>query len=339
MFRIRHQFATLVLIAGLAAGCQAIATTGLAFGNRLTLADYDNAAPVPLHSNDLDINTLGSLAYRGGLDLTSQDERFGGLSGLLIISGGKEFLSVSDKGYWVTGALITRDGELSDVTDIKIAPMQSPGNGTIEGKEFGDAESLIGDPEGLVYVSFEGEPRVWAYDLSEDGFEAKPVAITLPDDAASLKNNGGLEGIVQLKDKSGTLLILSEATTDAMGNFKGWLLKAEKSSSISLKPIKPFNLTDLAVLPNGDVLTLERRFSIVGGPGFQIRRIDGASIQPGAVLDGPVLANAGLPWTVDNMEGLDVRVTADGRVLLYLVSDNNFNPLQRTLLMMFELNE
>ena len=41
--------------------------------------------------------------------------------------------------------------------------------------------------------------------------------------------------------------------------------------------------------------------------------------------------------SVDNMEGLAVRQDADGRVFAYLVSDDNFNPLQRTLLFMFEL--
>lgn len=121
--------------------------------------------------------------------------------------------------------------------------------------------------------------------------------------------------------------------------MQGWLIKPEGSSSISLKAIKPFKLTDLAVLPNGDVLTLERRFTPMGGPGFQIRRIDGASIQPGATLDGKVLARAGLPWSVDNMEGLDIRRGADGRLLVYIVSDDNFNPLQRTLMMMFELKQ
>lgn len=40
---------------------------------------------------------------------------------------------------------------------------------------------------------------------------------------------------------------------------------------------------------------------------------------------------------VDNFEGVDVRRDAKGRTMIYLVSDDNFMILQRTLLVMFEL--
>ena len=41
--------------------------------------------------------------------------------------------------------------------------------------------------------------------------------------------------------------------------------------------------------------------------------------------------------TVDNFEGISARRTRDRRIVLYIISDDNFNPLQRTLLMMFEM--
>ncbi|MBT3627577.1 MAG: esterase-like activity of phytase family protein, partial [Rhodospirillaceae bacterium] len=43
------------------------------------------------------------------------------------------------------------------------------------------------------------------------------------------------------------------------------------------------------------------------------------------------------PLTVDNMEGIAVRRDGAGHTLVYLVSDDNFSVLQRTLLLMFEL--
>ena len=43
--------------------------------------------------------------------------------------------------------------------------------------------------------------------------------------------------------------------------------------------------------------------------------------------------------TVDNFEGIDVRKGPAGEIFIYLISDDNFNPEQRTLLMMFELME
>jgi hypothetical protein len=43
------------------------------------------------------------------------------------------------------------------------------------------------------------------------------------------------------------------------------------------------------------------------------------------------------PLVVDNYEGIDVRAGSDGKNYLYLVSDDNFNPLQNTYLLMFEI--
>ena len=40
---------------------------------------------------------------------------------------------------------------------------------------------------------------------------------------------------------------------------------------------------------------------------------------------------------MDNFEGLALRRDRAGRTLLYLVSDDNFVPLQRTLLLQFRL--
>jgi hypothetical protein len=97
-------------------------------------------------------------------------------------------------------------------------------------------------------------------------------------------------------------------------------------------------------LPNGDVLTLERRYSAAKGVGIQLRRIPRASIaaaaQSGAAtpLDGELVAVFDAAYEIDNMEGLAVRTGARGETLVYAVSDDNFNrPVQRTLLLMYEL--
>jgi hypothetical protein len=61
------------------------------------------------------------------------------------------------------------------------------------------------------------------------------------------------------------------------------------------------------------------------------------TIRPGAVLRGEELAQIVPPVSVDNMEGIAARKGENGETILYIVSDNNFNRLQRTLLMVFEL--
>ena len=97
--------------------------------------------------------------------------------------------------------------------------------------------------------------------------------------------------------------------------------------------------TAAARLPSGRVLVLERGFVAANLEiSARLVRLDAGAPRAGAVLAGEVLAVLRRPLTVDNMEGLAARPGADGRTLIYLLSDDNFSPFQRTLLMMFELD-
>ena len=49
------------------------------------------------------------------------------------------------------------------------------------------------------------------------------------------------------------------------------------------------------------------------------------------------LAEMDSQMTVDNFEGIAVKEMPDGRTRLFIVSDDNFSPAQRTLLMVFDL--
>ena len=76
----------------------------------------------------------------------------------------------------------------------------------------------------------------------------------------------------------------------------------------------------------------------MGGVGMELRHVGASELREGARLEGEVLANLSFQDTnIDNMEGIAVRRGPNGETLLYLISDNNFSPLQRTLLLMFEL--
>jgi hypothetical protein len=60
------------------------------------------------------------------------------------------------------------------------------------------------------------------------------------------------------------------------------------------------------------------------------------SIGRDRVLSADVIASLAAPLLVDNMEG--IAVTSDGdSMFLWLISDNNFTLLQRTILMKFRL--
>ena len=98
-----------------------------------------------------------------------------------------------------------------------------------------------------------------------------------------------------------------------------------------------FDVTDLAFLPDGDAVILERRFSLFGGFACRLRRLKGAAIRAESTVDGDVLYESQSSHQVDNMEGLALH-REGGETVLSLISDNNFSALQKTVLLEFSLS-
>jgi len=86
-------------------------------------------------------------------------------------------------------------------------------------------------------------------------------------------------------------------------------------------------------------LITERRYAPVTGVSVRIRRVAHADIKPGARLEGVEIATFLTPLLYDNIEGLAVQATTQGWVRILLVSDDNRNPDQKTLLLCFLLQE
>ena len=135
----------------------------------------------------------------------------------------------------------------------------------------------------------------------------------------------------------GALIGIAERGLDRDGNNLGFLIGGPRPGVFSLKRTDDFDISDAAVLPSGDILVLERKFSWLTGLFIRMRRVALTDIRPGALVDGPVLFSADLRQSIDNMEGLSVHRGPDGETVLTMISDDNFSRLQRTLLMQFEL--
>lgn len=146
-------------------------------------------------------------------------------------------------------------------------------------------------------------------------------------------------------------LLITEDHRNGDMDTIGWILShardPERSTAteLSFAVSGLFHPTDAVALPDGDVLVLERRYVLMKGGSMRLRRIAREDIVPGARLVGTDLATIAPPLTVDNMEGVAVRQGPNGKILIYVMSDDNFStglgtlwlPGQRTLLMMFEL--
>jgi hypothetical protein len=87
-------------------------------------------------------------------------------------------------------------------------------------------------------------------------------------------------------------------------------------------------------------VVLERAYDADRGiVSVRLRRVGRKDVRAGARLESQAIADLEPPMSVDNFEGIDVVRSKNGGPFLYLVSDDNFNAVQRTLLLKFSLDE
>lgn len=316
-----------IAVAALWAGFIALLATAVA-AEPLAL----EARRIPLNPEFPDVNRVGALDYRGGLVLRSPDPRFGGLSGLGVLADGR-LLAVNDRGYWVSFRPVLEHDRLVAVADGDIAAITGGDGRPLEGR-MTDAEALI-ITKNAIFVSFEQDHRVWRYPPAPGHIGAKAKSTMPIPERRALPPNGGFEALTTLGGER--LLMVSEEGRNEADDLVGWIVDNDKAYGLSYASTALFKPTDFARLANGDVLALERRFTVIGGFAARLQRIPAATIRPGARLIGREIVRIEPPLAVDNMEGLAVMPAPEGGHMVFIVSDDNFHPLQRTLLMLFHL--
>ena len=301
-----------------------------------------NARPLPsFDTRDRSHVRFGALEYRSGLILTSRFRGFGGLSGLRLDPKGERFIAISDKGSWFTGRIVYAGREMTGLDDVEAAPMLGPDGRPITARGWFDTESIALDGQ-LVYVGIERVNQMLRFDFAKGFTRSRGEVVPLPPATRKLPFNKGLEGLVMVpkgQALAGTLLAFSERGLDAAGNIMAFLIGGKTPGQFSVRRTENFDISDAVLLPSGDLLLLERKFSWLAGVGIRIRRIALKSVAPGAVIDGPSIFDADLGHEIDNMEGIDAHVTPEGDTVLTMVSDDNFSVIQRNLLLQFTLVE
>jgi hypothetical protein len=243
---------------------------------------------------------------------------------------------VTDEGHWLEAELIYDEtGNLSGLASARMGPLSDETGQPLTGKERQDAEAMARLPDGSILVSFERAHRIYRY-IGPDGPESPATLFPFPEGALSLPENKGLEALAAWPD--GRILAVAEGRRED-GNHDAYLYRNGVWETLGVVAVDGHRPTGAAVLPNGDLVLVERRFSPVGGLSIRLRRVAEGDVQAGASLTGEEVARLTPPLTIDNMEGIAAWADRNGRVLIAILSDDNFNPLQRTVLLLFELSD
>ncbi len=325
-------------------------------------SDASNGDSIDVQTKSIALNwydpaqkNIGQLRYMGGLQLSAKDKRFGGISGLRWLSAvrGPEgepqavsrLLAITDRGDWLLMSPQEKGGQLYGIAAVDIGRLADLDGRPLSRKSMLDSESISlierCDENGGACVAegaligFEHRRRIWSYPLDANG---RPGAATetglLPKWLKDQPSNGAVEA---LAGQGGVWAAFSEDVRDEKtGRASGRVFACdacerwpETGKPLAVDLPAPYKPTD-ADFAGDALLLLARDYSPMRGVSALLGRVD---MKSGAFEQ---IAAFRPPLNIDNFEALAVRRVA-GRTFLYIASDDNFSPLQRTLLLKFEL--
>ncbi|ESY84542.1 signal peptide protein [Mesorhizobium sp. LNHC220B00] len=324
-------FAAIVLLAGVPAGSAGSAPVEPVAVSARPITEF--------HIGRAD-KQFGPLEFVGGLEMTSPSRDFGALSAFRFLKAGSDFIGVADTGYWFFGS-VARDADRRPlgIQNFRMQQMADQSGQPIDEKWEVDAEGLA-VKDGIATVGFERNHRVSQFRIDPDTMKAPFRQLDFLVPPRELRQNRGFETVTHSNangQHQGGLVVVSEKSLDKSGNIYAAIIEGPHRGVFTVKRNDDFDITDGAFLPDGDLLLLERSFTMAGGLKMRLRRIYGESVEKGVVADGPVLLQADMGYQIDNIEGLDVWSRDDGALMVSLISDDNHSILQRNLYLEFIL--
>ncbi len=296
---------------------------------RLPLLDRDtqlSATPIAVAPAQ---RRFGRLTLIGALVLKSEAPAFGGFSAIAV--GRARVTLLSDGGNWIRFGI--RHGGLVDAR----AGFLPNGPGTGWEKRDRDSESLAIDPaSGAMWVGFEGANAIWRY---APGF-ARAEARVRPPGMRGWPVNGGAETLVRLRD--GRFLTIAERGVKRRYPRPALVFSGDPTTGVrpwlfGYRPPNGYDPSDATELPNGDLLVLNRRFSLPFRFSAKLTVVPRGAIRPGRIVQGREIATLGAPALGENWEGVAI-TREDDATIVWLVSDKDEALLQRTVLAKFRLD-
>ncbi len=258
--------------------------------------------------------------------------KFSEISDIAYNQKSKILYLISDEGRLFTFKAIFshKIEELKPLGAVKVTKR----NGKKFKKWQRDTEGMALDEKGRLLISFEGKPRVALFDTKGHMIKRYTLPVSLRSMESYRTPNKSLEALA-LHPKYGILTVAEwplkryhkkRQTIYALSG-KRWHFKAEPEAKSAVSAIE--------VMDDGNILVLERSFTGLLNPFIVTLKkvyLDKCSKR---VCKSEVLAkmNSHKGWSVDNFEGL----AKVGKHRYIMISDDNDNFFQRTLLVYFEV--
>jgi hypothetical protein len=293
------------------------------------------AATIPFNRSDAAERRIGRLLWRGGLVFSAGAPEFGGWSDLHVTDDGSTLMALSEEATWLTATMTyDAEGNLAGLIDGRIGPLLALNGKPIVGRSWTSAEALAHLPDGSWIVGFERNHRLWRY----APLDGTPVPIDGPAEIGRQPLNAGIKAMTAT---GSGVIALSENYSLKPGTVVGWIGTAAGRGftwqTFHYTADARFRPTAMAALPDGSFAVLERSIEAQRGARSRVMLVPAADFKAGASVTGTELAVLATPHPADNFEGISAGRGKRGETLLWLNSNDNFNPLQRNLLLMFEI--
>ena len=264
------------------------------------------------------------VTFAGGVQLlTPAVSPLRSLSDLKLV-GEDGFVTVSDAGDLVQGRLVLDEaGQLAGLEQFRSRRLTLMDASPITQKVDGDAEGLALLPDGSLLVSFERDHRLWHYGPLENLQSPR----SLPRPVWPFNDNGGMEA-----------LAAHDQNLWRVAGEDGGVWDCDLTTCTLVRTVpdvtpsdSDYRITGMDRDPDGEGFwIIERSFT----PPMDVRARVRRMAQDGTT--GPVQIELKLPGTTDNFEGI-AATKKGGKTRLYILSDDNENPLQRTLMLAFDV--
>lgn len=292
------------------------------------------AEPLPLNAGDPEQRAVGPLRWLGSWSIRSAQSEFGSISSMMVGNDGS-VLALSDSGTLMGFHVGPGKGERPFIAPLPIRPEERSWPNW-----RWDSESMVHDPvSGRYWVGFELINRICRY---SPGFARVESCASWPE-MWRWPRTGGAEAMTRLPD--GRFLVFAEkgAGPGPMpGNdvllFDGDPADPEtaRPQRLTYRPPQGYVPTDAVFIGNNRLLVLNRRVTLYQGFTGSIALVEMPELRAGALLAGQEIARLAPPLLADNYEALAL-TRENGRTILWVASDDNYEFFQRTLLLKFAL--